>query len=159
MNRDLQRPPRLLMVGALVGALIGCTSSPPVPHSTKPEVTISGTTIDRVKTALVGEMSKRKFRVAKDTASELSFEQPATSAVLEGLTASAAGKNPIERVTYTWAPTGDDLRVTADIVVVRKLAAMEQPVDISQGPEIQNVQSVLDKIAGEVGTAKAKHEN
>jgi hypothetical protein len=159
MNSDLGHI-RLLVIGALAGALLGCASAPPEPHAGKPEVTISGASIDRVKTALVAEMSKRKFRVAKETASEMSFEQPAASPVLQGLSASAAGKNPIERITYTMAATGADLHVTADIVVVRKLAAMEQPVDIGQGPEAQSVQAMLDKIAGEVGAAAAtKREN
>ena len=45
------------------------------------EVTIPGTSTDRIKTTLVGEMQKRKFRIANDTRSEMSFEQPASSAV------------------------------------------------------------------------------
>ena len=45
------------------------------------EVTIPGTPTDRIKTTLVGEMQKRKFRIANDTRSEMSFEQPASSAV------------------------------------------------------------------------------
>jgi hypothetical protein len=32
---------------------------------------------------------------------------------------------------------------------------MEKPIDINQSAEAQNVQSILDKIAGEIGTAKS----
>ena len=48
----------------------------------------------------------------------------------------------------------------ANIVLVRKLAAMEQEIDINQGPEGQTVQAILDKIASDVGALKtSKAEN
>jgi hypothetical protein len=139
--------------------LVGCAASSPELHPSKPEVTISGTSIDKVKTALVAEMSKRKFRVGKETQLEMPFEQPATGNALQGLSAADAKGNPIERITYTLAPEGADIRIVADIVVVRKLAAMERPIDITQGPEAQSVQGILDKLAAEVGTPKPKREN
>src|SRR5262245_12972929 len=146
---------RVLVVAGLAGGLLACASPSPEPRSGKPEVTISGTTLDKLKTALVSEMSKRKFRVTKETASEMSFEQPANSTVLQAVASSDAGKNAIERITYTVATVGGDMHVVADVAVVRKLAAMEKPIDINQSAEAQTVQSVLDKIAGEIGTAKA----
>ena len=146
---------RGLVIVGLAGGLLACASPPQEARSGKPEVTISGTTMDKLKTALVSEMSKRKFRVTKETASEMSFEQPASSSVLQAVASSDAGKNAIERVTYTVATVGGDMHVVADVAVVRKLAAMEKPIDINQSAEAQTVQSVLDKIAGEIGTAKA----
>jgi hypothetical protein len=145
----------LLQIVALACALVACASPQPEPRSGKPEVTISGATMDKLRTALVSEMSKRKFRVAKETQSEMSFEQPATGAALQAVASSEAGKNAIERITYTVATVGGDMRVVADVAIVRKLAAMEKPIDINQSAEAQNVQSILDKIAGEIGTAKA----
>jgi len=158
MNLDLKCI-RLPTIVAVAGMLWACASAPEAPHPTKPQVTISGASVDRVKTALVAEMAKRKFHVGKQAQLELPFEQPASKSVLEGLSAADASGNPIERVTYTLAPEGDDIRVVAEVAVVRRLAAMERPVDISQGPEGQTVQAILDKIASEVGTPKpAKRE-
>jgi hypothetical protein len=73
-------PVRLVVGVVLASSLFGCTSSQPPQSPGKLEVTISGTSIDRVKTALVTEMQKRKFRIANETQSEMSFEQPASSA-------------------------------------------------------------------------------
>jgi hypothetical protein len=146
---------RMLPTVALAGALVACASPQPEPRSGKPEVTITGATMDKLKTALMSEMSKRKFRVAKETQSEMSFEQPATSSALQAVASSDAGKNAIERVTYTVATVGGDMHVVADVAIVRRLAAMEKPIDINQSAEAQNVQSILDKIAGEIGAAKS----
>jgi hypothetical protein len=53
-----------------------------------------------------------------------------------------------------------DMHVTGEIVLVCKLAAMEQETDINQGPEGQTVQAILDKIASDVGAPKtSKAEN
>jgi hypothetical protein len=159
MSSDQQRVrvPAVVVLTSLV--LAGCAAQSPVLHPGKPEITISGTTIDKVKTALVAEMSKRKFRVGKETQLEMPFEQPAGGNALQGLSAADAKGNPIERITYTLAPEGADIRIVADIVVIRKLAAMEKPIDITQGPESQSVQGILEKIAAEVGTPKPKREN
>ena len=142
--------------------LFGCTSTqPPLPQPTNPHVTISGTSLDRVKKALAAEMSKHKFHVAKDNGQTISFEQPASGAALQSLLSHAVrGGNPIERVTFTIASEKDDLEVTADVVIRRKLAAMEGETDINQGSEGQTVQAILDQIASEVGTPKTtKKEN
>jgi hypothetical protein len=144
---------RSLTVVALGCTLLACASAPE-PRPTKPQITISGTTIDRVKSALTAEMAKRKFRAAKEKQLEVSFEQPAPASVLQSLSSADAAGHPTERVTYTIAPEGTDLRVVADVAIVRKLAAMEKEIDINQTPEGQNVQGILDKVAGEVGTAR-----
>jgi hypothetical protein len=160
MRSDQQhvRASALVVFTSLV--LAGCAAPAPELHPSKPEVTISGTTIDKVKTALVAEMAKRKFRVGKETQLEMPFEQPASGNALQGLSAADAKGNPTERITYTLAPQGTDIRIVAEIAVIRKLALMERPIDITQGPEGQSVQVILDKIANEVGTPKpTKREN
>ena len=150
---------RTLVVGACACLLWGCAATPET-HPTKLQVTITGTSVDRVKTALVSEMSKRKFRVAKNSNQDIAFEQPASSTALQGLSSSAVRGNPIERVTYAMAPEKDDVDVTANVVLAQKLAAMEQETDINQGPEGQTVQAILDKIASDVGALKiSKAEN
>ena len=152
-------PVHILVLGACACLLWGCAATPET-YPTKPQVTITGMSVDRVKTALVSEMSKRKFRVAKNSGQDLAFEQPAFSTALQGLSSSAVRGNPIERVTYALAPEKDNMHVTANIVLVRKLAAMEQETDINQGPEGKTVQAVLDKIASDVGALKtSKAEN
>ena len=113
------------------------------------EVTIPGTSTDRIKTTLVGEMQKRKFRIANDTRSEMSFEQPASSVVIQSLPETNIGKAPVERVTYTIKPIAGDIRVSGEIAVISKAeSAPEKRIDISQSAEAQTVQSVLDKLAG-----------
>jgi hypothetical protein len=153
----------MLGFAACAGLLFGCTSAPPpaLPQPTNPQVTISGPSVDRVKKALVAEMSKHQFHVAKDSGQTISFEQPASSAALQNLSSRAVrGGNPIERVTFTMASEKDDLQVTADVVILRKLAAMEGETEINQGSEGQSVQAILDQIASQVGTPKAaKKEN
>jgi hypothetical protein len=153
---------RLLGFAACAGLLFGCTSAPlPLPQPTNPQVTISGTSLDRVKKALVTEMSKRKFHVAKENGQTISFEQPASKTALESLSSRAVrGGNPVERITFTIASEKDDIQVSADVVILRKLAAMEGETEINQGSEGQTVQAILDQIASQVGTPKAtKKEN
>ena len=153
---------RMLGFAACAGVLFGCTSAPPpLPQPTSPQVTISGTSPDRVKKALVAEMSKHKFHVAKDGGQTISFEQPASKAALESLSSHAVrGGNPVERVTFTIASAKDDIQVSADVVILRKLAAMEGETEINQGSEGHNVQTILDQIASQVGSPKpAKKEN
>jgi hypothetical protein len=150
---------RILVLGACACLLWGCTATPET-YPAKPQVTITGTSADRVKTALVSEMSKRKFRIAKNSGQDIAFEQPASSTALQGLSSSAVRGDPIERVTYAMTPKKDDMHVAANIVLVRKLAAMEQETDINQGPEGQTVQAILDKIASDVVAPKtSKREN
>jgi hypothetical protein len=130
--------------------ILGCTSSQtPAPTLGPLEVTVHGTSTDRIKTTLVREMQKRKFRVANETESEMSFEQPASSEVLKSLPETDIGKSPIERVTYTMKPVASDIRVSGEIAVISKAgSSSEKKVDISQSSEAQTMQSVLDKIAG-----------
>jgi hypothetical protein len=141
---------RVLIVAFLALSVHGCTSSQaPAPTPGKLEVTIHGTSTDRIKTTLVSEMQKRKFRIANETQSKISFEQPASSEVLKSLPETDIGKAPIERVTYTIKPVAGDIRVSSEIAVISKAGSSpEKKVDISQGAEAQTVQSVLDKIAG-----------
>jgi hypothetical protein len=141
---------RAFIVAFLALSVLGCTSSQaPAPTTGRLEVTIPGTSNDRIKTTLVSEMQKRKFRVANETQSEMSFEQPASSEVLKSLPETDIGKAPIERVTYTIKPVAGDIRVSSEIAVISKAgSSQEKKIDISQSAEAQTVQSVLDKIAG-----------
>ena len=138
------------IVAFLALSVLGCTSSQaPAPTPGKLEVTIPGTSTDRIKTTLVGEMQKRRFRVANETQSEMSFEQPASSVVIQSLPETDVGKAPVERVTYTIKPVAGDIRVSGEIAVISKAgSAPEKKIDISQSAEAQTVQSVLDKLAG-----------
>jgi hypothetical protein len=62
---------RAFIVAFLALSVLGCTSSQaPAPTSGKLEVTTHGTSTDRIKTTLVSEMQKRKFRIANETQSE-----------------------------------------------------------------------------------------
>jgi len=141
---------RVFIVAFLGLSVLGCTSSQtPAPTPGKLEVTIRGTSTDRIKTTLVSEMQKRKFRIANETQSEMSFEQPAGSDVLKSLPETDIGKAPIERVTYAIKPVAGDIRVSSEIAVISKAGSSpEKKIDISQSTEAQTVQSVLDKIAG-----------
>ena len=138
------------IVAFLALSVLGCTSSQaPAPTPGKLEVTIPGTSTDRIKTTLVSEMQKRRFRVANETQSEMSFEQPASSVVIQSLPETDIGKTPVERVTYTIKPVAGDIRVSGEIAVISKAgSAPEKKIDISQSAEAQTVQSVLDKLAG-----------
>ena len=63
------------IVEFLALSVLGCTSSQaPAPTAGKLEVTIPGTSSDRIKTTLVSEMQKRKFRIANETQFEMSFD-------------------------------------------------------------------------------------
>ena len=132
----------------LTASLIGCTSQGPQ-SSGRLDVTVPKTSPDRVKTALVNEMQKRKFRIAQETASQMAFEQPAGSSVLQSLSGADVGRDPIERVTYSIKQVGSDVQVSAEIVVISKAGSpSEKKININQSAEAQNVSAVLDKIAG-----------
>jgi hypothetical protein len=140
---------RSVTIALLAASLMACTSSQSPQPSGKLDVTVAKTSPDRVKTVLVSEMQKRKFRIAQETASQMSFEQPAGSAVLQSLSGADVGKNPIERVTYSIKQVGSDVQVSAEIAVINKTGSPpEKKIDISQSAEAQNVSSALDKIAG-----------
>jgi hypothetical protein len=130
-------------------SILGCTSQAPAPTLGKLEITVRGTSTDRIKTMLVGEMQKRKFRITNETQSEMSFEQPVSSEVLKSLPDTDIGKAAIERVTYMIKPLAGDIRVSSEIAVISKAGSSpEKKIDISQSAEAETVQSVLDKIAG-----------
>jgi hypothetical protein len=136
-------------IALLAASLIACTSSQGPQSSGKLDVTVPKTSPDRVKTALVNEMQKRKFRIAQETASQMAFEQPAGSSVLQSLSGADVGRNPIERVTYNIRQVGSDVQVSAEIAVINKTASSpEKKIDISPSAEAQQISSVLDKIAG-----------
>jgi hypothetical protein len=141
---------RAFTVAFLGLPVLGCTSSQaPAPTPGKLEVVTRGTSTDRIKTTLVSEMQKRKFRIANETQSEMSFEQPASSEVLKSLPETEIGKTPTERVTYKIKPVAGDIIVSSEIFVISKAGSSpEKKIDISQSTEAQTVQSVLDKIAG-----------
>jgi len=141
---------REFIIAFLALPVLGCTSSqPPSPTSGKLEVTIHGTPVDRIKTTLVSEMQKRRFRIAKETQSEMSFEQPVSNEILKSLPETDIGNAPIERVTYAIKPVASDILVSGEISVISKAGSSpEKKVDISQSVEAQTVRSVLDKIAG-----------
>ena len=130
-------------------SVLGCTSSQTPPPPPTLEISVSGTSIDRIKTTLVSEMQKRKFRVTNETPSEMSFEQPASDAVIQSLSEADVGKAPIERITYLIKPVAGEIHVSAEVAVISKVgSAPDKKVDISQSAEAQSIQSVLDKVPG-----------
>ena len=130
-------------------SVLGCTSSQTPPTPPKLEIAVSGTSIDRIKTTLVSEMQKRKFRVTNETPSEMSFEQPASDAVIQSLSEADVGKAPIERITYLIKPVAGEIHVSTEVAVIGKVgSAPDKKVDISQSAEAQSIQSVLDKVPG-----------
>jgi hypothetical protein len=94
-------------------------------------------------------MQKRKFRVTNETPSEMSFEQPASDAVIQSLSEADVGKAPIERITYLIKPVAGEIHVSAEVAVISKVgSAPDKKVDISQSAEAQSIQFVLDKVPG-----------
>jgi len=140
---------RCLIGLLLTCTVLGCASSQDQQHTGKLELTIPGTSGDKVKTTLVREMQQRRFRIANETKSVMTFEQPASSAVIQSLSDPDVGRAPIERVTYTIKPVEKDVLVSAEIAIVSKAgSSAEKKVDVSQSAEAANVQAVLDKVAG-----------
>src|SRR5262245_27281652 len=107
-------------IALLTASLIACTSPQGPQSSGKLDVTVPKTSPDRVKTALVSEMQKRKVRIAQETASQMAFEQPAGSSVLQSLSGAEVGRDPIERVTYSIKQVGPDVQISAEIAVISK---------------------------------------
>jgi hypothetical protein len=131
----------------LAFSLFGCASQSPQPVE-KLEASVHGRSVDKIKTVLVTEMQKRKFRIANETQSMMSFEQPASSTVLQSLSNSDVGKTPTERVTYTIKPAADDILVSAEIAIIPKAGSSpENKIDIGQSGEAQSIRAVLNKVA------------
>jgi len=150
----------LFVVLALASCALGACAAPthldtPSGH---PEVTISRTTPNKVKAALVRKMIDKGFQVTKDKQFELAFDRPLDNKLAEALLGSKVSGTPNMRVTYSISQVGDDVRVIADLAAITNPgSASELSTDMNdaaKGAPVHDVQSFLDELRTELNSAQ-----
>jgi hypothetical protein len=144
-----------LMVLTLAGCTLGACGAPthvdtPSAH---PEVTISRVTPDKVKPVLVSKMTDKGYRVAQDTEFNLAFDKSASKVFFQE--GGTADRN--QRVTYSIAQVGDDVRVVADIsVITNPGTGHEERTDVNDAANApaHEIQSFLDDLRTELNSAQ-----
>jgi hypothetical protein len=153
----------LFVVLALASCGLGACTAPthldtPSGH---PEATISRTTPNKVKAALVHNMKDKGFQITKDKQFELAFDRPLDSKLAEALLGSKANGTPNLRITYSIAQVGDDVRVIADLAAITNPgSASEQSTDMNgaaKGAPVHDVQSFLDDLRTELNNAQTSN--
>ena len=123
--------------------------------SGRPEVTISRTTPDNVKAAVVRKMIDKGFQVTKDAQFELAFDRPLDNKLVGALLGSKVKGTPNGRITYSIAQVGDDVRVVADLAAITNPgSASERSTDINPPDAVHDVQSLLEDLRTELFVAK-----
>jgi hypothetical protein len=145
-----------LMVFMLAGCTLGACAAPthvdtPSAH---PEVTISRVTLDKVKTVLVSKMIDKGYRVTQDTEFNLALDKSAGKVFFQE--GGTADRN--QRVTYSIAQVGDDVRVVADIsMITNPGTGHEERTDVNDAARdapAHETQSFLDDLRTELNSAQ-----
>ena len=145
-----------LVVLTIASCVLGACAAPahldtPSAH---PEVTISRVPADKVKAVLVSKMIDKGYRVTQDTQFNLAFDKSAGKAFFrEG---GAADRN--QRVTYSIAQVGDDVRVVADISMITNPGteheARSDVNDAAKDAPAHETQAFLDDLRTELNSAQ-----
>ena len=147
---------RGLMVLMLAGCTLGACSAPahldtPSAH---PEVTISRVTPDKVKAVLVSKMTDKGYQVTQDTQFNLAFDKSTGKVFFQE--GGTADRN--QRVKYSIAQVGDDVRVVADIsMITNPGTGHEERTDMNdaaKGASANETQSFLDDLRTELNIAQ-----
>jgi hypothetical protein len=147
---------RALMVLMLAGCTLGACAAPtgvdtPSAH---PEVTISRVTPDKVKAVLVSKMTDKGYRVTQDTQFNLAFDKSASKVFFQE--GGTADRN--QRVTYSIAQVGDDVRVVADVsMITNPSTGHEERTDMNDAAKdapAHETQSFLDDLRTELNSAQ-----
>ena len=139
---------RIVTILALTAFCAGCTA--PVQHATssgKPETTIAGTTPEKVKPLIVNRMLSAGYRITRDTQFEIAFDAPVKNVAAQVLLGSRYDSQPNARVSYSFASTGTETRVVADIAIITNPnSGFERRTEMNQAADSVQVQNILDAV-------------
>ncbi len=139
-----------IALAATVSAVLLAGCGTPVNHATisgKPEVSISGTTPDAVKAAIINEMINRQYRISKDTPYEIAFDKPTDNAAAILLLGSKYDAVPNVRASYYITSTPPTVRVVADLAVITNAGSgFERRTDVNGNEDTLKIQMQLDGI-------------
>lgn len=115
----------------------------------KPEVSIPGAAKKAVMDALVGQMTSQGYSVSTANDYRLGFDKDA-GAGASVLSAALLGRNlanPVWRVAFNVVEVMRDVKVTADIGMMRNPgAALQDRVDMNSGKNRDAIQSILEYV-------------
>jgi hypothetical protein len=139
---------RILCAAGLAVALAACqTAQPPSTASGKPEVTIRATTAAAVKARILSLAMDRRFNVTQDTEHLLQVEKPSDNLGASLLLGSKYDSVPSERIVFTFAPIGDQVRVVASsMYVTNPGSAFERITPVAAGEGVDRTQATLDEL-------------
>jgi hypothetical protein len=147
----------LFAVLALASCTLGACAAPTHLDSPNghPEVTISRTTPNNVRAAIVSKMIDKGFHVTEDAQLKLVFDRPLDNKLAEALLGSKVKGTPNGRITYSIAQVGDDVRVVADLAAITNPgSASERSTDMNDPDAVHDVQSLLDDLRIELFVPK-----
>ncbi|ABD88090.1 hypothetical protein [Rhodopseudomonas palustris] len=140
---------RISIIAAVLASLLvaGCqTAQAPTTASGKPEVTIRAAP-GAIKARLLSLAMDRRFNVSKDTEYLLQVEKPTDNIAASVLLGSKYDSTPAERIVFTFAPLGENVRVVASLMYVTNPgSAFEQVTPINAGEGVDRTQATLSDI-------------
>lgn len=145
---------KIILAALLSVILSACqTAQPLATASGKPETTIHAP-VQKVKSAIVSLAMNHGFNVSKDTDFVLQVEKPTDNFGIALLMGSRYDGTPAERVTFTFAPMGEDVRVTAAVsIVTNPGSAFERPAPVNTGEPVEKMQKILLDIKAQAEVA------
>ncbi|MGE3898705.1 MAG: hypothetical protein AB7F39_12440 [Variibacter sp.] len=100
-----------------------------------------------MKALIVSRAVDSRYNVTKDSDYLLQVEKPTENLAAAVLLGSRYDSTPNERIVFTFAPLGEQVRVIAThSIVTNPGSAFERLTPISSGPGVQRTQSSLDEI-------------
>jgi len=146
----------ILIALALVSLCAACSAPGQLATASRhPEVTISQTTPDKVKSALVSKMIDKGYRITKDSPYELAFDHPMDNILATVLLGSKYDSEPNARVSYSIAQSGEDVRVVTDLAAITNPgSAFERRTDLNGSAEAAKVQAFLDGLRTELKSSQ-----
>ena len=146
---------RLTLLPVLVFLVSACAT--PVTHYTpsgKPEVTISSTDGDLIKSLVISEMLNRGYSVSSEREYSISFDKSVDNVLAASLLGSQYNSTPNARITYTIIRTQNALsRVVAALQFVTNPGSPhERYTDASGNRDSVEIQALLYRVREKVET-------
>ena len=139
---------RRVVLAMVLFMVAGCAT--PVSHYTpsgKPEVTISTNDFNAVKSTIVAQMLNKGYSITKDTDFQLVFEAEADSMMSTVLFGSEYDTTPVARISFSFAPIDDSVRVVADAAMITNAgSAFERRTDMNNSNSSARIQEMLDDV-------------
>lgn len=139
---------KLVLVVSLSFFLVSCAA--PITHNTpsnRPEVAIDSTDAGKVKSFLVSAMLNHGYNITRESDFRIVFDRPVQNALAAALLGSRYDSTPNARVTFSVVPSGNTIRVIADLAVITNPgSAFERRMSMNSHQNSKGIQALMDAV-------------